>query len=67
MTTMTRFTISITKDMEEKLDLLKQAKYYNDTRNKMVQDLICIGLETMQTEIESIGKIRNSTDTRADP
>lgn len=58
-TDMLRFTISVTKDMEEKLDLLKQAKYYDVTRNRMIQELICIGLESMQSEIDKIGKIRD--------
>lgn len=66
-TDMKRFTISVTEEMDARLDLLKQAKYYNVTRNKMLQDLICIGLETMQSEIDTIGKIRSSTGTRADP
>lgn len=60
-TDMKRFTISITKDMEFRLDRIKQIKYYNTTRNKMIQDLICIGLDTMQAEIDAVGKIRIST------
>ena len=62
-TDMLRFTISVTKDMEEKLDLLKQAKYYDVTRNRMIQELICIGLESMQSEIDKIGKIRDKEIT----
>lgn len=65
-TDMLRFTISVTKDMEEKLDLLKQAKYYDVTRNRMIQELICIGLESMQKEIDRIGKIRNPTDIKTE-
>ena len=62
-TSMLRFTISVTKDMEEKLDLLKQAKYYDVTRNKMIQELICIGLESMQSEIDKVGIIRDKETT----
>lgn len=60
-TDMKRFTISVTDDMEERLDRLKQAKYYKVTKNRMIQDLICIGLDTMQDEIDAVGKIRNSS------
>lgn len=68
-TDMKRFTISVTDDMEERLDRLKQAKYYKVTRNRMIQDLICIGLDTMQDEIATVGKIRDSTavEARAEP
>ncbi len=52
---MKRFTISITDEMELKLDMLKQRKYYNTTRNKMIQDLIMLGLEVMNKEMEREG------------
>ncbi len=52
-TDMKRFTISVTKDMETDLDMLKQAKYYNTTKNKMIQDLIILGLEIMKKELVS--------------
>ena len=55
-TDMKRFTISLTKDMEARLDRLKQAKYYNTTRNRMIQDLICLGLESMQKKMDSTGQ-----------
>lgn len=54
-TDMKRFTISITDEMELKLDMLKQRKYYNTTRNKMIQDLIMLGLEVMNKEMEREG------------
>lgn len=68
-TDMKRFTISVTDEMEEQLDRLKQAKYYKTTKNKMIQELISLGLETMQKELDSIEKFRDSAnrDTRADP
>ena len=52
---MKRFTISITDEMELKLDMLKQRKYDNTTRNKMSQDLIMLGLEVMNKEMEREG------------
>lgn len=68
-TTMKRFTISITKDMEIQLDRMKQSKYYNTTRNKMIQDLICLGLESMQQKMNAIGQINSSAgnEPRAEP
>ena len=51
-TSMKRFTISVTDDMDRKLDRMKQVKYYNTTRNKMIQDLIMLGLETMSKEMK---------------
>ena len=54
-TSMKRFTISVTDDMDRKLDRMKQVKYYNTTRNKMIQDLIMLGLETMSKEMKKEG------------
>lgn len=51
-TNMLRFTISVDDDTAVKLDKLKQLKYYNTTRSKMVQDLIALGLESMQKEVD---------------
>ncbi len=39
-------------DIAIRLDKLKQVKYYNTTRSKMVQDLIALGLETMQKNVD---------------
>lgn len=50
-TDMKRFTISVTKQMETDLDKIKQEKYYNTTKNKMIQDLIVLGLEVMKKEM----------------
>lgn len=58
-TDMKRFTISVTDEMEIQLDRMKQAKYYKTTKNKMIQDLICLGLEVMQKELDSA----NNEDT----
>jgi len=52
-TDMKRFTISVTKDMESDLDMLKQAKYYNTTKNKMIQDLLVLGIQDMKKKIVS--------------
>ena len=51
-TNMLRFTISVDDDTAVKPDKLKQLKYYNTTRSKMVQDLIALGLESMQKEVD---------------
>lgn len=68
-TDMKRFTISLTKDMEIQLDRLKQAKYYNTTKNKMIQDLICLGLESIQHKTDASGQQGTSAanGTRAEP
>lgn len=69
-TNMKRFTIGLTKDMELQLDRLKQEKYYNTTQNKMIQDLICLGLESMkQHKMDVSGQQEKSTtnNTRAKP
>lgn len=47
-----RFTVSVDDDIAIRLDKLKQVKYYNTTRSKMVQDLIALGLETMQKNVD---------------
>lgn len=52
-TDMKRFTISVTKDMETDLDKIKQEKYYNTTKNKMIQDLLILGIEVMKKEMVS--------------
>lgn len=62
-----RFTISITDEIAIQLDRMKQAKYYNTSQNKMVQDLIRIGLETMQKELESVNREETSYAPGAEP
>lgn len=52
MTSNLRFTISVDAETAVKLDRLKQLKYYNTTKNKMVQDLIALGLESIQREVD---------------
>lgn len=66
-TDMKRFTISVTDEMEIQLDRMKQAKYYKTTKNKMIQDLICLGLEVMQKELDSANKEGTSNNARAEP
>lgn len=51
-TDMKRFTISVTDEMDRRLDRMKQAKFYNTTRNKMIQELIILGLDSMQKKME---------------
>ena len=51
-TGMNRFTISVTDEMGVQLDGIKQDRYYNTTKNKMIQDLIMLGITEMKQEIE---------------
>ena len=66
-TDMKRFTISVTDEMEIQLDRMKQAKYYKTTKNKMIQDLICLGLEVMQKELDSANSEGTSNTPKVDP
>lgn len=50
MTNRTRFTISISDEMSRVLDQLKQEKYYNTTRNEMINDLIILGLKAYRED-----------------
>ena len=45
-----RFTISITPKMEADLDSAKQRRYYRDTQNDMIRDLIIRGLAALEAE-----------------
>ena len=66
-TDMKRFTISVTDEMEIQLDRMKQAKYYKTTKNKMIQDLICLGLKVMQKELDSANSEGTSNTPKANP
>ena len=52
-TELKRFTISITPEIEAKLDSLKQRLYYRNTRNTMIRDLIVRGLASLEAEEEA--------------
>ena len=52
-TNLKRFTISVSDEVEMQLDRLKQARYYNTSKNKMVQDLISIGIAELQKELDA--------------
>jgi len=54
-TDLRRFTISITPTMEVDLDKAKKERYYKDTQNEMIRDLIIRGLGTLNLE-EGVGK-----------
>lgn len=49
-TDLKRFTISVTPEMEERLDKAKQEIYYKDTQNRMIRDLILLGLNAIEGE-----------------
>lgn len=53
MTDRMRFTISISDEMKEALDRLKKEKYYNTTRNEMINDLITLGLKAYEENKET--------------
>ena len=61
-TDLKRFSISVTDEMEVRLDKMKQIKYYKTSKNKMIQDLLCIGLDVMQKEMDSLGQSKISTN-----
>lgn len=46
-----RFSITVSDEMAFHLDRMKKEKYYNTSQNKMIQDLICLGLEVMEKEL----------------
>lgn len=52
MTDRMRFTISVSNEMKEALDQVKKEKYYNTTRNEMINDLIALGLKVYQENKE---------------
>jgi len=45
-----RFTISVTSSMESELDLAKRDRYYKETWNDMIKDLISRGLTSLKNE-----------------
>lgn len=49
-TDLKRFTNSITPKMEADLDSAKQRRYYRDTQNDMIKDLIVRGLAALEDE-----------------
>lgn len=49
-TDLTRFTISVTPELEKKLDIAKKERYYKVNRNDMIRELINRGLETLENE-----------------
>lgn len=51
-TNLKRFTISVTPTMEVSLDKAKQERYYKDTQNDMIRDLIIRGLASLSQEQE---------------
>ena len=59
-TELKRFTISITPEMEKKLDEVKQKIYYKDTRNMMIRELIIRGLASLEAEEAAKGKKRKT-------
>lgn len=44
-----RFTVSVTPELERKLDKMKKEQYYNQSQSKMVRDLIIRGLMVKQS------------------
>ena len=52
-TELKRFTISITPEIESKMDSLKQRLYYRNTRSTMIRDLLLRGLASFEAEEEA--------------
>ena len=59
-TDLRRFTISITPAMEVDLDKAKKERYYKDTQNEMIRDLIIRGLGTLNLQGEGIDNDRSA-------
>ena len=55
-TDLKRFTISVTPDMEEKLNEVKKEHYYKTTRNDMIRDLIALGLDSFKERMKAENK-----------
>ncbi|MEF9839436.1 MAG: hypothetical protein RR869_08780 [Lachnospiraceae bacterium] len=49
-TEMRRFTVSVSTDMDFKLDEAKKEIYYKSTQNKMIRDLLSRGLQNLEAE-----------------
>lgn len=49
-TNLKRFTISVTPSLEAALDSAKKERYYRETQNDMIRDLISRGLSALQHE-----------------
>lgn len=62
-----RFTIAISDELAVQLDRMKQRKYYNTSQNKIVQDLLWAGLESMKKDLDSLNNNVSSNDARAEP
>ena len=62
-----RFTISVSDELAIQLDRMKQMKYYNTSQNKMVQDLLWAGIETMKKELGLSSGEGPSNNPRAEP
>ncbi len=48
--TVRRFTVSVTPEIDRKLDELKQARYWNVPQSEMVRELIILGLLHFEAE-----------------
>lgn len=62
-----RFTIAISDELAVQLDRMKQMKYYNTSQNKMVQDLLWAGIETMKKELGLPNDEGPSNNPKAEP
>ncbi len=47
-TELKRFTISVTPEMEKELYEAKKSRYYMDTKNEMIRNLIWMGLDQLK-------------------
>ena len=52
MTKQRRFTISITPDLEEKIEAVRKEKYQQMPYSEMIRELIRIGLNSLEKNLE---------------
>ncbi|MCI8875736.1 MAG: hypothetical protein HFI77_06705 [Lachnospiraceae bacterium] len=53
-----RYSVSVSNAMKEELDVLKSSKYANVTMNRMLCDLILLGLNTTENRSRSRGSAK---------
>ncbi len=53
-----RYSVSVSSAMKEELDVLKSSKYANVTMNRMLCDLILLGLNTTENRSRSRGSAK---------
>lgn len=47
-TNMKRFSVSLTPDLEKRLDTIKKERFYKNTQTQMIRELIKLGLDSFE-------------------